>query len=275
MELDAAEACDILVTCCRRRQGVLRARARGVRHSILVPNGIDVRRFRGIEAHRAETRRALGMRRRRDGVPVRRQQVGPQCRGIRRPARLRRANAELLTREGIHILVVGSVAAEPVRIPGLTATGRVDVVEPYFAAADAALNPDSQRRRDELEDVRVHREPFADRHHGLRGPRIPDRGWQNGLRVRRGGPGAAHSRRCDVSSSRTRCACEGWPTRPIRGERRRHRHGRIRQAAGAGDSRPCPPPGCTGTVRLVNVTTVPSGIRGPSVDGHHESRNTS
>jgi len=47
---------------------------------------------------------------------------------------------DLLAREGIHILVVWSVA-EPLRIPGLTATGRVVVVEHYFAAADAALNP--------------------------------------------------------------------------------------------------------------------------------------
>ena len=46
-----------------------------------------------------------------------------------------------LAEQRIHILVVGNVAAEPVRRPGLTATGRVECVEPYFAAADAALNP--------------------------------------------------------------------------------------------------------------------------------------
>ena len=33
------------------------------------------------------------------------------------------------------------MTATPVRRPGLTATGKVDVIEPYFAAADAALNP--------------------------------------------------------------------------------------------------------------------------------------
>jgi glycosyltransferase involved in cell wall biosynthesis len=33
------------------------------------------------------------------------------------------------------------VTAEPVHLDGFTATGRIDRVEPYFAAADAALNP--------------------------------------------------------------------------------------------------------------------------------------
>ena len=42
---------------------------------------------------------------------------------------------------GIHIVVVGSVVGEPMKIPALTATGRVEAVDPYFAAADAAINP--------------------------------------------------------------------------------------------------------------------------------------
>jgi glycosyltransferase involved in cell wall biosynthesis len=33
------------------------------------------------------------------------------------------------------------VTSEPLRLPGFTATGRVAMVEPYFAAADAALSP--------------------------------------------------------------------------------------------------------------------------------------
>jgi hypothetical protein len=41
----------------------------------------------------------------------------------------------------IHILVVGNVAAAPIREAGFSASGKVDAVEPYFAAADAAINP--------------------------------------------------------------------------------------------------------------------------------------
>jgi hypothetical protein len=46
-----------------------------------------------------------------------------------------------LVEAGIHLLVVGNAVAAPLRLPALTATGKVDVVEPYFAAADAAINP--------------------------------------------------------------------------------------------------------------------------------------
>jgi hypothetical protein len=52
-----------------------------------------------------------------------------------------RRQGRLLEERRIHILVAGNVTADPVRLPGFTATGRVEAVEPYFAAADAALNP--------------------------------------------------------------------------------------------------------------------------------------
>jgi len=60
MELGAAQACDVLVTCCQSDQEFFERHAR-IRRSILVPNGIDVRRFRGMEGHRDATRRALGI----------------------------------------------------------------------------------------------------------------------------------------------------------------------------------------------------------------------
>src|SRR6185295_8113184 len=52
-----------------------------------------------------------------------------------------KSHSDLLEREKIHLIVVGNVTAEPIRLPGFTATGKVDRAEPYFAAADAALNP--------------------------------------------------------------------------------------------------------------------------------------
>jgi glycosyltransferase involved in cell wall biosynthesis len=50
-------------------------------------------------------------------------------------------NQRFLAEQRVHILVVGGVAPAPMRMPGFTATGRVDDVERYFAAADVALNP--------------------------------------------------------------------------------------------------------------------------------------
>jgi glycosyltransferase involved in cell wall biosynthesis len=52
-----------------------------------------------------------------------------------------RTHTRLLAEQRLHILVVGNVTTEQVRLPGFTAIGKVTDVDPYFAAADAALNP--------------------------------------------------------------------------------------------------------------------------------------
>ena len=57
---------------------------------------------------------------------------------------LRAFNAQhptFLTERRVRILVVGTVSAEPWREGGVIATGRVPDMSPYFAAADAGLNP--------------------------------------------------------------------------------------------------------------------------------------
>jgi len=139
MELRGAASCDMLVSCCAGDKEFFESQVQ-VRRSILVPNGIDVRRFRGIEAHRAGTRRTLGIA---DDVTVflfMASKWGPNAEAFSDLLAFAKGNSDLLARAHIHILVVGSVA-EPLRIPGLTATGRVAQVEPYFAAADVALNP--------------------------------------------------------------------------------------------------------------------------------------
>jgi glycosyltransferase involved in cell wall biosynthesis len=140
VELEAAEASDILVTCCTEDREYFEANAT-VRRSVLVPNGIDPRRFRGFEAHRAATRQALGLA---EDVMVflfTGSKYGPNREAFEFLLEFARHHSPLLAEQRIHILVVGNLVRHPVRLPGFTATGRVDVVEPYFAAADAALNP--------------------------------------------------------------------------------------------------------------------------------------
>lgn len=140
LELEAAAACDVLIGCCDGDRRFFEAGA-GVRRSVLVPNGIDPRRFRGFEADRTKVRRALGIP---DDVRVflfTASKYGPNREAFDYLLEFVHDNAALLAEQRIHILVMGNVTAEPVRVAGLTATGRVDVVEPYFAAADAALNP--------------------------------------------------------------------------------------------------------------------------------------
>jgi hypothetical protein len=52
-----------------------------------------------------------------------------------------RRESEFLRRERVYILILGSIVSEPFRADAMIATGRVAEVAPYFAAADAGLNP--------------------------------------------------------------------------------------------------------------------------------------
>jgi glycosyltransferase involved in cell wall biosynthesis len=140
IELAAVGRCDILVSCCVGDAEFFAATAR-VRRSVVVPNGIDVRRFRGIAAHRSTMRQELGIA---DDTKL---FLFTASRGEANQeafdylVEFARSNSRSLAEQKIHILVVGGVASAQVRFPGFTATGKVAVVEPYFAAADVGLNP--------------------------------------------------------------------------------------------------------------------------------------
>jgi glycosyltransferase involved in cell wall biosynthesis len=140
LELRAAEQCDILVSCCAEDARFFEQHAR-VARTMVVPNGIDLGRFQGHEAGRASTRRDLGLAHDVKVFLFTGSQWGPNREAFDFLLRFAGRHGARLADQGIHILVVGQVAGEPVRMPGLTATGRVDRVEPYFAAADAGLNP--------------------------------------------------------------------------------------------------------------------------------------
>jgi glycosyltransferase involved in cell wall biosynthesis len=140
IEVRAAEASDILVCCCEDDARFFAANAR-VRRIIVVPNGVDVQRFRGIEEHRARTRQELSIA---DDVRLflfTASKWGPNREAFDYLLGFVKVQGRMLEERRIHILVVGNVVTEPVRLPALTATGPVRVVDPYFAAADAALNP--------------------------------------------------------------------------------------------------------------------------------------
>lgn len=140
LEIRAAEACDILVTCCAYDAAYFEANAR-VRQAVVVPNGVDVGRFRGIDALRGPARRQLGIADDARVFLFSASKWGPNREAFDYLLRFAKGNAALLAQERIHILVAGNVATVPVRLPGFTATGGVDHLEPYFAAADAAINP--------------------------------------------------------------------------------------------------------------------------------------
>jgi glycosyl transferase family 1/glycosyl transferase family 4 len=140
IEIEAASASDVLVACCASDRHFFETEAR-VRRSILVPNGIDESRFGAGRGERARTRQALGIAEDVRLFLFTASRYGPNAEAFDYLVAFARDHRALLERERIDLLVVGNVCAGPRRWPGLTATGRVDAVEPFFAAADAALNP--------------------------------------------------------------------------------------------------------------------------------------
>jgi glycosyltransferase involved in cell wall biosynthesis len=175
IELGAAEACDILVSCCSTDADFYTSNAR-VRWSLVVPNGIDLRRFDGVEAHRDRMRCELRVA---DDVRVflfTGSKYEPNRDAFQFLLDFARARGAWLAHERVHLLVVGNVAAEPVRLPGFTATGPVDVVEPYFAAADAALNPmwSGAGTNVKMGEFMALRLPIVSTAFGARGFRIKD-----------------------------------------------------------------------------------------------------
>ena len=235
IEVRAAEACDILVTCSLGDKTFFEANAR-VRESVLVPNGIDVRRFLGIQAQRVVVRQELGIA---DDALVflfTASRWAPNEEAFARLRDFTNGNRQFLADRRIHILVVGGVTAVPERTPSFTATGKVDRVEPYFAAADAALNPLSSGAGTnvKMSEFLAHRLPVVTTPLGARGFRIEDgktgflfehgqprvRAFEGTRALRRGSGPPAGDRR-----DRIRC------------QRRGHRHGEVRRAPRGSDRR--------------------------------------
>lgn len=140
IEMRAADACDILVSCCADDGRFFETNGQG-RHAVVVPNGVDLRRFSGIESLRADARRELGVSDSAKLFLFTASKWGPNREAFEYLQAFAGSHQQLLVEQGIHIAVVGNVVAQPVRRPGFTATGRVERLEPYFAAADAAINP--------------------------------------------------------------------------------------------------------------------------------------
>lgn len=141
IELAAAASADLVVSCSEQDAQFFDSNCE-IRRLLVVPNGIDVERFRSLQETRVSTRIRLGFP--DDSVRIflfTASMYGPNREAFEFLRTFAKTHERELVDNGIHLLVVGSVVETPIRSPALTATGKVDRVEPYFAAADAALNP--------------------------------------------------------------------------------------------------------------------------------------
>ena len=141
IELAAAASADVVISCSEQDARYFESNCE-VRRSLLVPNGIDVERFRFSRETRASMRKSLGFPEDRVRVLLfTASKWGANQEAFEFLLTFSETHERELVEHGIHLLIVGSVVEKPIRRPTLTATGRVDAAEPYFAAADAAINP--------------------------------------------------------------------------------------------------------------------------------------
>jgi glycosyltransferase involved in cell wall biosynthesis len=188
IEVDAARRSDIVLACSADDKDFFDSVV-GRRQTIVVPNGIDIRRLRGNAADRARVRGELGVGDETRVFLFTASTWGPNREAFARLADFSARNAHLLESLRIHILVVGSVIPAPMRRPCFTATGRVDRAEPYFAAADAALNPmwSGAGTNVKMCEFIASRLPVATTRLGARGFRIED--GETGFLFEEGGLG--------------------------------------------------------------------------------------
>jgi glycosyltransferase involved in cell wall biosynthesis len=140
IEHAAVRSADVVVTCAEGDKQYFESNAE-IRRSLIVRNGIDPERFYFAPETRTRTRAELAIP---DNVKLflfTASKWGPNQEAFDFLLGFAKTHERRLVEHGVHLLVVGNAVANPVRLPALTATGKVDVVEPYFAAADAAINP--------------------------------------------------------------------------------------------------------------------------------------
>lgn len=139
IETAAARRTDAVV-CCAPNDREHFAKIVGAARTLYVPNGIDVARFANIRRDRDSARARLGLLPETRVLLFPASAFGPNVEGLAFLKAFVDREAALLARRNLHVLVVGSVSKQAYRMPGLTVTGHVPAVEPYFAAADVALN---------------------------------------------------------------------------------------------------------------------------------------
>ncbi|MGA8709064.1 MAG: glycosyltransferase [Steroidobacteraceae bacterium] len=107
----------------------------------LIPCGVDPSAYRVAPGTRERVRAELSLSDADRVVVFAASRFGPNVEAFALLEEFCRAQQDLLAREHIRILVLGSIVESPRREGALIATGRVPEVAPYFAAADAGLNP--------------------------------------------------------------------------------------------------------------------------------------
>lgn len=131
-----------IFACAEEDQAFFRAHDHSGRRRIpLIRCGVDPADYQVSHGTRERLRAELGLTEQDHLLVFSGSGYAPNVEALATVRQFVRDHANFLARARVHILALGSVAAGPAREGALITTGRVPAVTPYFAAADAGLNP--------------------------------------------------------------------------------------------------------------------------------------
>jgi glycosyltransferase involved in cell wall biosynthesis len=132
---------DIFV-CAQEDRDFFRAHdASGDRKLPYIRCGVDCRNYVAVPGDRERIRAGLGLGEEDRLLVFSGSRYGPNLESLEELKVFCRTQAAFLEKNRLHLLALGSMVPAPVREGAFIATGPVPEVLPYFAAADAGLNP--------------------------------------------------------------------------------------------------------------------------------------
>lgn len=140
IEKHAASICDTVLACSREDREWFDLQLGFARKTEIFKNGADPKRFQLPAGVRRQTRESLGFKPDEKVILFAGSSFQPNIEALSFLKIFCKKNETDLAKRKIRFLVIGTVS-ESFTVPGILALGKVESVEPYFVACDAAINP--------------------------------------------------------------------------------------------------------------------------------------
>lgn len=130
-----------IFTCAESDRAFFRAHAGAEKRLPMIRCGVDAEIYKVAAGTRERMRAELGVAPDERLIIFSGSRFGPNLEALARLKKFCAANTQWLAERRLRLLVAGSMEDGPGRIGAMQMTGRVPDMIPYFAAADAGLNP--------------------------------------------------------------------------------------------------------------------------------------
>jgi hypothetical protein len=142
VESRAPQRYKVIISCAEEDRAYFSSAASaGGAQVLTVANGVDPLVYQRAALHRSPIRQQLSLTDEDWLIVFSGSRYQPNLEALEQLKTFCKREAHFLAQRRIHFLILGSMEASAYRQGALLATGPVSEVAPYFAAADAAINP--------------------------------------------------------------------------------------------------------------------------------------